>query len=236
MARKIKADSNYSGEIQVGGYTLPTIDGGSGEVIRTDGAGDATWEQIAIGNMADIATGTVIGNMTGSASQPSEVDVSTDLAISALTTELATAESIKTYVDTNSGTSLITDPDPRLDNSLDALGENGNNFNNITFEAEYDNGNSGSSFDIDLRHGQKQKITMTDNCTVTLIPPSNGIGTFLLKVVQDGTGSRTISFPPAVKVQAGVSIVLSTLPNSEDIINIYYDGANYYLMASLAFL
>jgi len=98
----------------------------------------------------------------------------------------------------------------------------------ITFDAEYDNGNSGTSKTIDWNNGQKQKITLTGNCTLTFVAPTSGIGVFRLKLIQDITGSRTVNWPASVKWPSGNEPTLSTSANAIDIVVFDYDGANYY--------
>lgn len=97
----------------------------------------------------------------------------------------------------------------------------------IGFDAEYNNGNSGTSKAINWRNGNKQKITMTGNCTLTFAAPTIGVGHFQLKVIQDGTGSRTITWP-TIKWAYGVAPTLSTAASSIDIITLYYDGSAWY--------
>jgi len=97
----------------------------------------------------------------------------------------------------------------------------------ITFDAEYDNGNSGSSKTINWNNGQKQKITLTDNCTFTFTAPTSGIGVFRLKLIQDGTGSRTVTWPANVKWPNSTPPTLTTTANAYDIIAFDYDGTNY---------
>jgi len=105
----------------------------------------------------------------------------------------------------------------------------------ITFNEEYDNGNSSSSATIDWSSYQKQKITLTAaTVTLTFTAPV-GVGNFLLKVVQDGSGSRTVTWPAAVLWPGGSAPTLSTAASSVDIVSFYYDGSNYYGVASLAF-
>jgi len=106
--------------------------------------------------------------------------------------------------------------------------------NSVTFHEEWDNGNSGATATI-LWLTQKQKITLTSaTVTLTFTAPV-GVGNFLLKVVQDGSGSRTVTWPAAVLWPGGSAPTLSTAASSVDIVSFYYDGSNYYGVASLAF-
>jgi hypothetical protein len=104
----------------------------------------------------------------------------------------------------------------------------------VYFDAEVDNGNSGTEKTIDWTAGNKQKITLTDNCTFTFTAPS-GVCNLILKVVQDGTGSRTITWPATVKWPEATAPTLTTTAAGIDIVAFYWDGANYFGQASLAF-
>lgn len=106
--------------------------------------------------------------------------------------------------------------------------------NAVTFNSEVDNGNSSTADTIDWTAGNKQKSTLTGNCTYTFTAPS-GPCNVLLKIVQDATGSRTVVWPASVKWPAGVAPTLTTTANAIDIVSFYYDGTNYYGQAGLAF-
>lgn len=100
------------------------------------------------------------------------------------------------------------------------------NVKNATFSTEYDNGNSGVAKTIDWNNGQNQKITLTANCVLTL-PSVTGTGRFQLKVIQDGTGARSLSFTSAsVKNPTNFDFASGTA-NQECIITFYWDGAKY---------
>lgn len=104
---------------------------------------------------------------------------------------------------------------------------------NIYF-TEYDNGNSGTSKTVDwAANGHKQKITMTGDCAFTFTAPA-GPCNLLIKMIQDGTGSRVPSWPAAVKWPGGTKPAHSDA-NKTDIISFYYDGTNYYAAANLNF-
>lgn len=103
------------------------------------------------------------------------------------------------------------------------------------FDAEYNNGNSGTAKTLSWRNGNKQKVVLTGNCTFTFSAPG-GACNLVLKLVQDATGGRTVVWPAAVKwALAGTAPVLSTGANAIDIISFYYDGTNYYGVASVNF-
>ena len=78
-------------------------------------------------------------------------------------------------------------------------------------ETFFDAGNSGTSATLNLANGNVQKLTLTGNCTITLTSPASGaFRSLLLYVFQDGTGSRTITWPASVKWGTAGAPTLST--------------------------
>jgi len=118
--------------------------------------------------------------------------------------------------------------------TLDMSGEDVDNIRSATFIAEVDNGNSSTADTIDWGAAQKQKSTLTGNCTYTFTAP-DGPCNLMFKVIQDGTGSRTVTWPNTVKWPAATAVVLTTTASATDMVAFYYDGTNYYAMATLAF-
>ncbi len=83
--------------------------------------------------------------------------------------------------------------------------------------------------------GNKFKFTFgAQNDTFTFTAPSNPCN-ILLMLIQDGTGSRTATWPATVKWPAATAPTLTTAANAIDIIAFYYDGTNYYGETSKAF-
>lgn len=97
---------------------------------------------------------------------------------------------------------------------------------------ETDNGNSGTADTIDWTVSNKQKSTLTGNCTFTFTAPP-GPCSLILKLVQDGTGSRTVTWPAAVHWSGGTAPTLTTTASKVDIISFYYDGSTYFGTSSL---
>lgn len=100
------------------------------------------------------------------------------------------------------------------------------------FDEEFDNGNSGTTDTIDWGVGNKQKSTLTGNVTYTFTNPA-GPTSVILRVVQDGTGSRTVTWPSEVKWAGGSAPTLTTTAGATDIISMYFDGTNYHGSSSL---
>jgi len=89
------------------------------------------------------------------------------------------------------------------------------------------NGTSGSTATIDLEDGNFHKVTLTANCTFTFSnPPASGTaGSFTLFLVQDGTGSRTVTWPGSVDWAAATAPTLTTTAAAVDVLTfITLDG------------
>jgi hypothetical protein len=99
---------------------------------------------------------------------------------------------------------------------------------------ETDNGNSSTADTIDWTVSNKQKSTLTGNCTFTFTAPP-GPCSLILKLVQDATGSRTVTWPAAVHWSGGTAPTLTTTASKVDIISFYFDGSVYYGNYSLNF-
>ena len=82
------------------------------------------------------------------------------------------------------------------------------------------NAASGSTDTIDLTDGNVHNVTLTANCTFTFSnPPASGTsGSFTLFLNQDGTGSRTATWPGSVKWAGGTAPTLTTTASRTDIL------------------
>lgn len=104
----------------------------------------------------------------------------------------------------------------------------------VTFDEEYNNGNSGATATIAMDNGQKQKITLTDNCTFTLTAPTSGIGNFLLRVIQDAGGTNVITWPtvyaPDDDSDGDGDLNPDTDGNTICIYNLYYNDTSWFIV------
>jgi hypothetical protein len=89
-----------------------------------------------------------------------------------------------------------------------------------------DAGNSSTALTVDWSAALAQKVTLTGNCTFTFSNPVAG-AVYVLELWQDGTGSRTVTWPASVKWAGGTAPTLTTTANKMDLITLYYDGTNY---------
>lgn len=78
-----------------------------------------------------------------------------------------------------------------------------------------------------MNNGTVATLTLGGNRTMAA-PTNLSVRTFILKVIQDGTGSRTITWNSVFKWASGVPPVLSTAAGATDIISFFCDGTNLY--------
>lgn len=87
---------------------------------------------------------------------------------------------------------------------------------------------------IDWTTASKYECTLNRATTTFTFTAPTYPTTLLLRLTQDGTGSRLATFPSAVK-WANKTATLTTTANGIDIVNIYYDGSTYYATVLNAF-
>lgn len=94
----------------------------------------------------------------------------------------------------------------------------------------------GTTQTIDWTNGSIQKLTLTSatgDVTLTLNNPAQGV-TYRLFVIQSAT-PRDLVWPAAVLWANGQKPLLSQAAGAVDIIEMYYDGTNYYGNWDLAY-
>jgi hypothetical protein len=80
---------------------------------------------------------------------------------------------------------------------------------------------------IDLGASNNQHIVLNHTITLTMNNPQAG-AFYLLKLTQDATGSRTITWPANVHwPNAGTAPAMSSTPGRSDLFTFYYDGTNF---------
>jgi len=84
-----------------------------------------------------------------------------------------------------------------------------------------------STTTIDLSTGNVFTVSMGMNIS-TLNLTNPGLGTYLIKFVQDATGSREVSFPIAWKWAGGIAPSLTNTAGKIDIVTLIYDGSTFY--------
>ncbi len=87
--------------------------------------------------------------------------------------------------------------------------------------------NTGTAYTIDLANGSVQILTLTGNCTFTF-PTATAGRSFILLLKQDGTGSRTVTWPAAVKWPGGTAPTITSTASKADKYIFTADGTNWY--------
>ena len=85
--------------------------------------------------------------------------------------------------------------------------------------------NSTTTTTLDLSTGNLLELVLTGPTTLAFSNPQ--IGTYIIKVKQDGTGGRTLTFPSMKWSDAAVPTI-TTAANAIDLITLIYDGTHYY--------
>jgi len=86
---------------------------------------------------------------------------------------------------------------------------------------------SAATTNIDLSTGNVFTVSLGTNISsLNLTNPA--VGTYLIKFVQDATGSRVVSFPAEWKWAGAVVPTLTPTANKLDIVTLIYDGTTYY--------
>jgi hypothetical protein len=101
----------------------------------------------------------------------------------------------------------------------------------LTFKPEHDNGSQAAGWTLNWNNGQKQRVTLTGNGAISITDPP-GAGHFTLRIIQDATGLRQPSWPASVKWPNGVTQLPSLLGSSIAVVEMYFDGTDYYATMS----
>ena len=83
---------------------------------------------------------------------------------------------------------------------------------------------------VDFATGNMFQVTLAANIT-TLTINNAAVGTYIIKLKQDGTGGRTVAFPGGWLWSGGTVPTVTVTANKTDIITVVYDGTNYYASA-----
>jgi hypothetical protein len=215
--------------------------GTDGYVLTTHGAGqNPTW---AI-DISDFPTGPAGGDLSGTYPNPevSNLTISGEQEGSILYNDglgwVQLSPGSDGYVLTTHGASQnptwsINSPG-NFNANVNANNWDLDNVRTVTFNQEFDNGTAGVADTINWLVAQKQKTTLSDNCTLTFIAPL-GPCNLVLKVVQDGSGGNAITWPSTTRWPGGTDPTITSTGDAIDIISFYFDGTNYYGVGSLNF-
>ena len=90
---------------------------------------------------------------------------------------------------------------------------------------------SGGTLNIGFGAGNIINLTLTASTILTF--SGHVIGTYILKIVQGGAGSYTITWPATVKWSGGTAPTLTTTVGKTDVITLFHDGTNFFGTYSL---
>jgi hypothetical protein len=85
----------------------------------------------------------------------------------------------------------------------------------------------GATINWNTASGQVATVTLGGNRAIAA-PTNLKVGTYILHVIQDGTGSRTLTWNSVFKWTAGVAPPLTTTANARDVFSFVSDGTNLY--------
>jgi hypothetical protein len=120
------------------------------------------------------------------------------------------------------GTAVLDTATQTLTNKTVEAGTFTNGYTEETVTA-----NTGTAYTIDLANGTVQILTLTGNCTFTF-PTATAGRSFILLLKQDGTGSRTVTWPAAVKWPGATAPTITSTASKLDKYIFTADGTNWY--------
>lgn len=102
-------------------------------------------------------------------------------------------------------------------------------FNNIGYNpiGSHSQGNVTGATTFNRVNGDQIIATLTGNITITLTSGNVPGDTLTLMLAQDGTGSRTATWPSNAKFGKGGTLILSTTASAIDVITFRWDGTNW---------
>ncbi|WP_440105435.1 hypothetical protein [Acidovorax sp. BL-A-41-H1] len=83
--------------------------------------------------------------------------------------------------------------------------------------------NTGTAYTVDGAKGTIFDLTLTGNCAFTFLAATSG-GQFTLLLKQDGTGSRTVTWPSSVRWPGGTAPVITATAGRTDVVSFVCDG------------
>ncbi len=89
-----------------------------------------------------------------------------------------------------------------------------------------DGGASGTAKTIDFDTGNVHRLKLTGNCTLTLSNGRTG-ASYVVELMQDATGSRTVTWPASVVWGSAGAPTLTTTASRKDVIILLYNGVKY---------
>jgi hypothetical protein len=93
---------------------------------------------------------------------------------------------------------------------------------------------STATTNLNLNETPLLSITLTTSTTLSLGSPQTGV--YVIKLIQGGAGSHTVTFPSSVKWAGGVVPTLTTTAGAWDYITFVYDGEYFSATSILNFV
>ena len=168
---------------------------------------------VSTGSIAGVDT-TEFGYLDGVTS-----DIQTQFGLRYLKTEIDTQGEMETIWGDTLMNDLVDDLAPGLGGEMDS------GAHTIGFTLQSTTGDGTTT--IDWRLGNKFKFTFgAQSETFTFTAPTNPC-TLMLTIIQDATGSRTITWPGTCKWPGGTEGTLTTTANARDKVALDWDGTQY---------
>jgi hypothetical protein len=216
-------------------WTLPGADGSANQVLQTNGSGVLSFATAATGDVTQAGNNAFTGANTFYNATGQTFGTATSTQDGFLVTGRAGGSSsyrVTFTPGTLSATRTVTFPDATGTAVLDTATQT---LTNKTVEAgTFTNGyteetvtaNTGTAYTIDLANGTVQILTLTGNCTFTF-PTATAGRSFILLLKQDGTGSRTVTWPAAVKWPGSTAPTITSTASRCDKYIFTADGTNW---------
>ena len=171
--------------------------------------------------------GAPAGSITiGDAAQTGAISIGTSSAAHTTNIGVATSTAVSTVNIATGGTAA----------NVISIGNGTNNATNILgtvsatrFKGTHKTYAGAATLKIDLSLGNFFTVTLGTNTAFDSTWYTNqGVGTYSIRFLQDGTGSRTVAFPSTWVWSGGVIPTITSTANKSDIVTLYYDGTTFY--------
>jgi hypothetical protein len=143
-----------------------------------------------------------------------------------------TADEIMSYVNATDGLALTgdsvfitVDTFAKINKNLIVQGQ---------YYTELHTETDGATVTFDFDDGNVQEVTLAGNRTFAFTNAKPG-GRYMVKITQDATGSRTVTWPGNIKWSGGSAPTLTTTAGKTDIVSLMYDGTDFYATCSKNF-